>query len=89
MGNCCNLHGAQVGLHLLLKVGDWRRVIAQLRRAPEEKRRARLAEVVAAGEELVTWSEHKSRRDRLDRARLALVVNHEHQALREWCEGRH
>lgn len=76
------VRAAQVGFHVLRKIHHWRQLIATLRAARPEKRAARLADVLRAGEDLVAWTEGKARRDLLDRDRIALVVRTEHEALR-------
>lgn len=77
------VRAAQVGFHVLRKVHAWRRLIAEAKQARPEKRSGRITEALQAGEELVAWTEAKTRRDLLDRDRIALVVRTEHEALRQ------
>ncbi len=75
------VRAAQVGFHVLRKIHAWRQLIVRLREARPEKRKARLEDVLRAGDELVAWTGGKARKDLLDRDRIALVVRTEHEAL--------
>lgn len=74
--------GAQWGLHLILRLGAWRELVRAAREAPEAKRPAAAQAALAAGQEIIHWSQEKHRRDHLDWARIGRIVSRENEALK-------